>query len=187
MNIIAGAAKGRRLQTLGGDATRPTSAKVRGALFNILRAWVPESTWLDLYAGSGAVSLEALSRGAARAVLVERSPAALAVIRENVALTKLEGAEVLGLDAFAAIRHLAGRRFDVVFMDPPYADDPLPVLEALAAADLLVDDGRIVVEHRCERKLPEIFDGWELRDTRAYADSSLTIYGRRPEAPAAEA
>ncbi|HEY9723891.1 MAG TPA: RsmD family RNA methyltransferase, partial [Oscillatoriaceae cyanobacterium] len=95
--IISGSARGRRLKTLEGEATRPTAAKVRAALMSMLAPWLPEASWLDLYAGSGAIGLEAASRGATRVVLVEQAAPAIAVIRENLALTKLEGVELLPL------------------------------------------------------------------------------------------
>lgn len=177
MNIIAGAAKGRRLKTLPGEATRPTSAKVRAALFNILMAYVPDAAWLDLFAGSGAIGLEAASRGARRAVLVERAQAAQAVIRENMALAKLPGVELVAADATGALERLAGQRFDVIFMDPPYAEDPVPVAQACDAHGLLVADGRLVVEHRSDRELPVAIGKLEKLRTTRYADSALSFYG----------
>ncbi len=177
MNIIAGSARGRRLKTLSGEATRPTQGKVRGALFNILMAWTADARWLDLFAGSGAVGLEAASRGAAQVVLVENAPAALAVIRENVAVTKL-AAEVLPLDARKALGRLAGRSFDVVFMDPPYALDPVPVVQALDERELLAPDGRLVVEHQADRAMPDVIGRLSRRETRTYADTALSFYAR---------
>ena len=175
MNIIAGSARGRRLKTLPGEATRPTQGKVRAALFSILMPWTADARWLDLFAGSGAIGLEAASRGAARVVLVEQAPAALAVIRENVALTRL-AAEVLPLDAEQALTRLGAVPFDVVFLDPPYALDPMPVVAAVDAQGLLAADGRLVVEHRAARVLPDTVGRLQRRETRAYADTALTFY-----------
>jgi 16S rRNA (guanine(966)-N(2))-methyltransferase RsmD len=176
MNIIAGKARGRKLKTLPGEATRPTQGKVRAALFSTLMAWIPDAAWLDLYAGSGAVGLEAVSRGARRAVLVEVAAPAVAIVRENIALTKLEGLEVLALDAMAAIARLKGQRFDVVFMDPPYADDPVPLAEAVEAANLLGDSGRLVIEHRRDRPMPEAIGGLARLKTNNYAETALSFY-----------
>lgn len=175
MNIIAGEARGRRLETLPGETTRPTQGKVRAALFNILTAWTPEGRWLDLYAGSGSIGLEAASRGAARVVLVESNTAALKVIQKNVAATRL-AAEVMALDVKKVPNRLAGQAFDVVFMDPPYAVDPAPVAAAIAEAGLLVPDGRLVIEHHADRRMPDAIGGLERRDTRRYSDSALSIY-----------
>lgn len=180
MNIIAGKARGRKLATLPGEATRPTQGKVRAALFSILMAWVPDAEWLDLYAGSGAIGLEAASRGARRVVLVENAPAAAAVIRENIALTKLTGVELLAVEAMASLPRLAAQRFDVVFMDPPYVLDPVPVVEAIANARLITDNGRVVVEHKSDRPMPEVIAGLVKVKAARYADAALTIYAWAP-------
>jgi 16S rRNA (guanine966-N2)-methyltransferase len=179
MNIIAGTARGRKLVTLPGEATRPTQAKVRGALFSILNAWTADAAWLDLYAGTGAIGLEAASRGARRAILVENAPAAIAVIRQNLATTKL-AAELIATGVDGALRQLTatGAKFDVIFMDPPYAQDPQAALDAAAA--LLLPMGRLVLEHKRSRKPPEAAGGLVLHETRAYADTALTFYTETP-------
>jgi 16S rRNA (guanine(966)-N(2))-methyltransferase RsmD len=176
MNIIAGKARGRKLKTLEGDATRPTQGKVRAALFSILMAWVPDASWVDLYAGSGAIGLEAASRGAKRVVLVENAAPAVQVVRDNMATLKLDGVELLAIDAMAALGRLAGQTFDVVFMDPPYVLDPVPVVEAIAAQRLVKENGRVVVEHRNDRVLPNEIAGLIKLKTSRYADACLTIY-----------
>lgn len=182
MRIIAGVARGRRLSTLPGEATRPTQGKVREALFNILQAWVPGRAWLDLFAGSGAVGLEAASRGASRVVLVERARPALAVIAANQTSTGLP-VEVLPMEVEAALGTLAGSRFDVVFLDPPYALDPLPLLQRLAEGTLLSPHGRLVLEHDVKREAPERLARWERLSSRRYAGTALTIYGLAAEPP----
>lgn len=174
--IIAGSARGRRLKTLEGEATRPTAAKVRAALMSMLAPWLPDAAWLDLYAGSGAIGLEAASRGAKRVVLVEQAAPAIAVIRENTALTKLDGVEVLPLPVDRAIPRLAGQRFDVIFLDPPYALDPVPTVEAVAETGLLAPDGRLVVEHRRDRVLPETVGTFVRLKTSGYSEACLTVY-----------
>jgi 16S rRNA (guanine(966)-N(2))-methyltransferase RsmD len=182
VNIIAGKARGRKLATLPGEATRPTQGKVRAALMSILMAWLPDATWVDLYAGSGAIGLEAASRGARRVVLVENASPAVKVIQTNLATLKLDGIELLAMDTMAAIARLAGQQFDVLFMDPPYALDPVPVVEAIAAQRLVADNGRVVVEHRSDRELPEAIGGLKKLKTSRYADACLTFYAwERPE------
>lgn len=181
MNIIAGSARGRKLQTLPGEATRPTQAKVRGALFSSLMAYVEDASWLDLFAGSGAIGLEAASRGASRVVLVENATRAQAVIQENIALTKLPGVKLLGMNVNGAIKTLTGEKFDVVFMDPPYIEDPVPVVERIAEADLIVPDGRIVVEHRVDRQLPDRIGPYQRLRTSTYADAALSYYALATE------
>jgi 16S rRNA (guanine966-N2)-methyltransferase len=185
LRIIAGKARGRRLQTLEGEATRPTQGKVREALFNTLQAWVPGATWLDLFAGSGAVGLEAASRGARRVVLVERARGALAVIEANVAATGL-AVEVLPLEADAALTRLAGKAFDVVFLDPPYALDPVPLLQRIVGEGLVAPTGRLVLEHDAKREAPERLANFQRLATRRYAGTALSLFGAlRDEAAAA--
>lgn len=147
MRVVAGSARGRRLSAPAGSGTRPTADRVRQATFNALdsRGAVTGSVVLDAFAGSGALGIEALSRGAERATFVERDRAARRVIEANLAATGLEGrARVVGDDA---LTHLAstGERFDLVLLDPPHATDAWPALLALVAARL-ADDGVVVVE-----------------------------------------
>ncbi len=120
MRIIAGNARGKKLRTLEGDAVRPTSDRVKEALFNILQFRIEGRTFLDLFAGSGQIGLEAFSRGAERAVLVDSSRRAVSVIEENVSAVKAEAAaKVVNADSTMYIKHPADK-FDVAFIDPPY-------------------------------------------------------------------
>ena len=132
--IIGGAGRGRRLKTAAGDATRPTGARVRQSLFDILAPRITDCRFLDAFAGSGGVGLEALSRGAARVVLVDQSAAAVEAARENARVLVHAGGEVqvFRQEARTALAALAdaGRQFDVVYLDPPYASDLYePLLE----------------------------------------------------------
>ena len=159
IRVIAGAAKGRRLRTPKGLDTRPTGARVKKTLFDILAHAVPGSRFLDAFAGSGAIGLEALSRGAARVVFVDEGAGAIEVVKEN--LRALEGrgeAQVFRQDARIALAALAdsGVRFDVVYLDPPYASELYePLLEQIGGMGLLERDGVAVVEHFHKRQLPE--------------------------------
>ncbi|MEB3197150.1 MAG: 16S rRNA (guanine(966)-N(2))-methyltransferase RsmD [Candidatus Sericytochromatia bacterium] len=175
MRIIAGRARGRLLQTLPGQATRPTQGKVRAALFSILTPRLPDSRWLDLFAGSGAVGLEAASRGAARVVLVERLPEALRVIRANVGATRLV-VEVLPQDASAALQGLKGQLFDVVFADPPYAESAELWLGRIDAAELLAPGGCVVLEHHRDSDVPESVGALTRTATRVYSGTALSFY-----------
>jgi 16S rRNA (guanine966-N2)-methyltransferase len=135
--IIAGLAGGRRLAVPAGLSTRPTADRAREALFSALEAMagpLAGAAVLDLYAGSGAIGLEALSRGAARAVLVESEPRALAVLRANVAAVGLPGAEVVAAPVARALARPAPAPFDVVFADPPYALSDAELGEVLRSA-----------------------------------------------------
>jgi 16S rRNA (guanine966-N2)-methyltransferase len=176
--VIAGELGGRVLKVPRGMATRPTGAKVRGALFNVL-AGISGAKVLDLYAGSGALAIEALSRGAARAVLVEHDRAALACIRENVA--------ALGLDARTEVlplrlpRALARARvhgpFDLVLCDPPWADlnDACTTLAELVREGGLAAGARVALEHSAKDSVPDV-SGLVLAARRTWGDTAVSLF-----------
>lgn len=181
--IIAGGGKGRRLKAPQGEATRPTGARVRQTLFDVLAPRIAGARFLDAFAGSGAVGLEALSRGASRVTLIDDAPSAVRAIRENVAaLQPAAGhAEVFRQDARVALPALAarGQRFDVIFLDPPYESDLYePVIRLLDGAALLAEGGVLVAEHFHKRALPErigrFVRGREIR----IGDHRLSFYER---------
>lgn len=149
MRVIAGTARSLRLKTIEGDGTRPTTDRIKETLFNMIAHGIPDSHFLDLFAGSGGIGIEALSRGAKHAVFVEKNPKAVACIKENLTFTKLAPyAEVMATDVLSALYKLDGRNtFDYIFMDPPY-DQYIEkaVLEALANLNLISEDGIIIVE-----------------------------------------
>ena len=122
MRVIAGKARRLPLKTLPGSDTRPTTDRIKETLFNMLQQEIPDCSFLDLFSGSGAIGIEALSRGAASAVFVEKNPKACSCIRENLTFTKLaENGKLLAMDALQALRSLEGHQaFDCIFMDPPY-------------------------------------------------------------------
>jgi 16S rRNA (guanine966-N2)-methyltransferase len=176
--VIAGRFRGRPLATPAGLATRPTGARVREALFAILGP-LDGTRVLDLYAGSGALAIEALSRGAAAAVLVERDRRALSAIRENLDKLGLAGeARVLALAAERVLPALANEApFDLVLCDPPWAagESAIPVLEKLALGGKLVSDARIVLEHP-SREPPEAPRGLAPFDQRSFGDTGLSFF-----------
>lgn len=180
--IIAGAAKGRRLRTAGGEATRPTGARVRQTLFDILAPEIPGCRFLDAFAGNGGVGLEALSRGAARVVLVDRAAGAVLALRENARVLAGAGGEVqvFRQDARAALASFAdqGLRFDVVYLDPPYASELYVPLLELVAARLLDEGGVVVAEHFHKRALPERIGGLARRRLARIGDHCLSFYRR---------
>jgi len=179
--IIGGHGRGRRLKSVGGGATRPTGARVRQTLFDILAPTIPGCRFLDLFAGTGGIGLEALSRGAARVVLVERDAAAARVLRDNARSLAAAGGEyrVHVQDAATALAGLAnaGVRFDVVYLDPPYAS-PLyePLLEALAESGLLAPTGVAVAEHFHKRELLETVGHLVRRRVVRVGDHRLSFY-----------
>jgi 16S rRNA (guanine966-N2)-methyltransferase len=179
MRIIAGEFKGRRLASVKGRI-RPTSDKVREAIFSILGAAVAEARVLDLFAGTGALSLEALSRGAREAVLVEDQAAALEVLRRNLeALGVAERARVMPLPVQGALKKLAarGERFDLIFLDPPYGRGlAAATLAALEASGLLVPEAQVVAEHSHRETLPQRLGRLGLSDCRRYGDTQVAFY-----------
>jgi 16S rRNA (guanine(966)-N(2))-methyltransferase RsmD len=186
--ILAGRGKGRRLRSPAGEATRPTGARVRQALFDILAPEVPGCRFLDAFAGNGGVGLEALSRGAAKVVLVDRSAVAVEAIQENVAALAESAGEVqiFRQDAPTALAALAdqGLRFDIAYLDPPYASDLYePLLSLLGEGGLLADAGIAVAEHFHKRALPETIGGLVRTRTVRVGDHCLSFY-RRPTGPA---
>ena len=147
MRIITGRARGVRLDTLPGETTRPTLERTKEAVFSMLQFEIADAHVLDLFAGSGQLGLEAISRGARRAVLCDRSKEAVAVIKKNVQKTRFEGqCDVFCMDYQALLHTLKGREpFDMVFLDPPYAIGAVPVaLRLLVDNHLLADGAKIV-------------------------------------------
>ena len=153
MRVIAGTAKRIQLKTIEGLDTRPTTDRIKETLFNMISEYLADSRFLDLFSGSGAIGVEALSRGAEYAVFVEQNPKAVMCIRDNLKATKLEArANVMSTDAISALRRMEGKQqFDYIFMDPPY-DQLLEkqVLEYLQDSQLLSEDGLIIVEASLE-------------------------------------
>jgi 16S rRNA (guanine966-N2)-methyltransferase len=181
MRIGGGIFRGRILKTPKGEATRPTSGMVRETLFNILTPELPEARVLDLYAGSGSVGLEALSRGAAHATFVENARPALAVLKENIAMLGVaESTAVLPFPVDRGLTHLiaSGAEFDLIFLDPPFADKDayLHVLDAVAGSAILAPDGVLVAQHGGRLKLPEAVERLEKTRVREVGDNTLTFY-----------
>jgi 16S rRNA (guanine966-N2)-methyltransferase len=157
MRVIAGTYRSRILKSLKGLALRPTSDRLRETLFNVLGASVAGSRFIDLFAGTGAIGIEALSRGAAEAVFVENHAPAVALIRRNLeSLSIRSGVTVIAMDALRGLERLSASRkresagYDFVFLDPPYAaaKDYARVLEFLGSANLVASGGMVVAEHR---------------------------------------
>lgn len=149
MRIITGKARGTKLATLAGEQTRPTAERVKEAVFSMLFEKLPDAEVLDLFAGSGQLGLEALSRGAVHAVFCDSAREALTVVRSNAEKTRLnEQCEFVCADARTLLRRLKGTRgFDLVFLDPPYASGAIPsCLELLLSGELLKPQARLVCE-----------------------------------------
>ncbi len=175
MRVIAGAHRGRRLQAPGGRTTRPTADRVREALFSILGGRVAGAMVLDLFAGSGALGIEALSRGAAAVTFVDDDPAAVRAVGANLA--GIAGGEVVRRDARAFLRTASatGRQYDLAFLDPPYRHGPrigLELSEALAA--VLAPGGLAISES--DRRAPLDLPGFAIHDERRYGDTLIRLH-----------
>ena len=181
MRIVGGAERGRTIESVPGDATRPTGDRVRQSLFDLLGQRCDGLRVLDLYAGTGALSWEALSRGAASAVLVESARAAAEVITENLSKLKYQDrARLLREDVARALGGLAarGEKFELIFSDPPYARlAAQSTADEIARLGLLAPGGRLVIEHGKAEPAPNAPEGWE-RDERRYGETSVVVLTR---------
>lgn len=183
MRIIAGCAKGRPILAPKGISTRPTLDRVKESLFSILQFSIPGARVLDLYAGSGNLGLEALSRGASFAVFNDRSRECAQLIHKNVETLGFQAqSQILQLDALDAIRRLqSGKAFQLAFLDPPYQEAAAPALQSLFEAELIADGGTAIVEHdwTSPPELPDsTFRLLHLSDRRRYRDTGISFYER---------
>jgi len=176
MRIIAGERKGHTIYAPKGLDTRPTSDRVRENVFNIVAPWVEDAHVLDLYAGSGAMGLEALSRGASAVVFVESDADAVRAIERNLDKLRLTGARVLRADATTGLAQetAAGRKYDLVLADPPYAMTDYDTL-ARYLPRVLVDDGLLVLESASPTE-PELA-GLTVRTSPKYGSTRITVFG----------
>lgn len=173
MRIIAGDYRGQRLKAVPGMNTRPTADKIKGAIFNVLQEKTPGARVLDLFAGTGNLALEALSRGAKEAVLIEKSRTAQQIIRENIDHMGVEQARLIAMDAFAYLEQHREERFDLIFIDPPYHQGLVEKsLKLLADPCRLTDSGVIIAETAKDENL-ESYDPFEIKKTGEYGDTKI--------------
>jgi 16S rRNA (guanine966-N2)-methyltransferase len=184
MRVTAGTERGRKLRAPRGATTRPTGAKVREAIFNILGP-LPPNQVLDLFAGTGALGIEALSRGASHATFVERDHRALSALHRNLRAAELAGrSKVLDTGVEVALQRLSEEeaRFSWVFIDPPYASGQVEPVLALLSGGRLLDNGAVViVEHDRHNIPPTSVGALEMVDRRFYGDTGLSFYRRQRE------
>ena len=183
MRVIAGKARRLNLETIPGNETRPTTDRIKETLFNILQPEIPGCRFLDLFSGSGAIGIEALSRGAEYAVFVEKNPKACTCIRENLSFTKLtDGGKLLNMDVLQALRSLeGGEPFDCIFMDPPYNKDlERQVLEYLKDSSLANTDTLIVTEADLHTDFSYVEElGYELSRSKEYKTNKHIFLHKR--------
>ena len=169
----------RQIKTLPGQATRPTSARVREAVFNIWQGTIVDCSWLDICTGTGSMGAEALCRGASLVVGIEKSSQASAIIQQNwqqVANGEQKW-QLLRGDVMQQLKNLSGKQFDRIYFDPPYASGLYqPVLEAIAHANLLAVHGEIAVEHNPQGWTPPVIASWEICRQKVYGNTALTFY-----------
>lgn len=179
MRVITGAARGRKLKELPGLETRPTTDKVKESIFNIIQFDIEGRRVLDLFGGTGQLGIEALSRGAAHCTFVDVRREAAGVIRENLAHTGLEGRAKVVQGDYMAFLTGAGEKFDLVFLDPPYASGLLEkALESIAKIDIMTGNGIIVCESAREADLPVLPAPYEKGRDYCYGKIKITLYRR---------
>lgn len=173
----------RQIKSLPGQATRPTSARVREAVFNIWQGEIVDCRWLDVCTGTGSMGAEALCRGASLVVGMEKSSRACAIIQQN--WQQVAGSEqkwrILRGDVSQQLKNLSGQQFDKIYFDPPYASGLYqPVLAAIADHNLLAVNGEIAVEHNPQGWEPPIISNWEICRQKVYGNTALTFYTNIP-------
>ena len=179
MRVVAGNYGGRPLKTLAGKTTRPTTDKVKGAIFNMIGPYFEGGRVLDLFSGSGSLAIEAVSRGMDNAIMVEKDRSAQLVIAENIKMTKEDKKfQLLKMPAERALANLSGQ-FNLVLLDPPYAKESIVAnLEEMQEKDLLADDVIVVCETDKDVDLPENIGQLSMSKEKVYGISKVTIYER---------
>ena len=177
MRVITGKARGVQLKTPDGMATRPTTDRVKEALFSIIQFDVPTAKVLDLFGGTGQLGIEALSRGAKHAVFVDAGEPACRLIRENLRRTKLESDAVVIRSDYLTYLKRCREKFDIIFLDPPYAEVFLEnALKCIAEIDILESGGIIIAERPVGKELPWDFEGFTRSKDYKYGTVLLTVY-----------
>ena len=183
MRIIAGEYRGRRLKSPPDYSIRPTSDKVKEAVFSMILPFFTDRTVvMDVFAGSGNLGLEALSRGAKKAYFSDASHESLKLVRENISICKAQDKSVVFAADFRSAIARVSEKVDVYFLDPPYADGYiLPAIDAIADSGKLADGGLIVCEHDKREILPEEYGRFETLRSRHYGKTGVTIYRRKEQ------
>ena len=181
MRVISGNLRGMKLNTIEGDSTRPTREVVKEALFSIIMNYVEDSVFLDLFAGSGAIGIEAVSRGAKEAILIDINPKCTKVIGENIKKGRIEDCcRIYNTDYKMALKKLNGQKIDVIFVDPPYNKQMgIDAVERISEYDLLSDEGIIIIETDTNEDVPEVIGRYEKYNYKRYGRNILSLYRRK--------
>lgn len=185
MRVIAGTARSLPLKAPEGMDTRPTTDRIKETLFNILQPDIPQCVFVDIFSGSGAIGIEAISRGAKRAYFIENAPKALSCIHENLSFTKFtDSAIVLKQDAVAALSNISEQAVDIVFMDPPYdMDHEYRVLSALQHMKYITEDTVIVIEASLQTDFEYVSElGFQVMREKKYKTNKHVFLCRKEEA-----
>ncbi|WP_273125352.1 16S rRNA (guanine(966)-N(2))-methyltransferase RsmD [Metabacillus sp. HB246100] len=189
MRVVSGKYKGRPLKAVPGVTTRPTTDKVKEAIFNMVGPFFDGGWALDLFAGSGGLGIESISRGIDRCIFVDREPKAIQTIHKNLELCKIDQSEVYRNDAERALKAVIKRElsFQLIFLDPPYKKQKLKALiNTISDHDLLQENGYIVTEHDSTIELDQEIGKYKMVKHETYGMSSITIFGRESEAEVEE-
>lgn len=177
MIITGGTCKGRRINTVNSREVRPTSSKVRESIFSMIFSSITNSVMLDLFAGSGIMGLEALSRGANKVIYVEKNPQVYRILKENLSKFDFDN-EIILADALTTLDRFKDIKFDIIFIDPPYASGLIePVLKKIINNDLLTKNGLIIIEHNSIINIKDIFKDQEYKilKEKKYGDTFIII------------
>lgn len=179
VRVISGSARGLKLNTPGDDRVRPTTDRVKESMFNIVQDWVYDSQVLDLFAGSGALGIEALSRGASQAVFCDNSLDSIKIIKSNIEKARVvDRSQIVSGDFKRCLRDMEAKNqsFDMIFVDPPYYKELFEeVLDTIRACKILKKDGIVIVEHDAKKPIGQV-EGLEVYKEKKYGITMLTFY-----------
>lgn len=179
VRVISGSARGLKLNTPGDDRVRPTTDRVKESMFNIVQDWVYDSQVLDLFAGSGALGIEALSRGASQAVFCDNSLDSIKIIKSNIEKARVaDRSQIVSGDFKRCLRDMEAKNqsFDIIFVDPPYYKGLFEeVLDTIRSCKILKKDGIVIVEHDAKRPIGQV-EGLEVYKEKKYGITMLTFY-----------
>jgi RNA methyltransferase, rsmD family len=179
VRVISGSARGLKLNTPGDDRVRPTTDRVKESMFNIVQDWVYDSQVLDLFAGSGALGIEALSRGASQAVFCDNSLDSIKIIKSNIEKARVvDRSQIVSGDFKRCLRDMEAKNqsFDMIFVDPPYYEGLFEeVLDTIRSCKILKKDGIVIVEHDAKRPIGQV-EGLEVYKEKKYGITMLTFY-----------
>lgn len=183
MRIIGGSARGTKLYSLDGNNTRPTLDRVKESLFNIIQFEIPGCVFLDLFAGSGAIGLEAISRGAKKAILIDKSKEAMQIIKKNIIKTHFEKEVEVYLDSYEnVLQNKLKQKVDIIYIDPPYDSQmAYEALKLIMEKDILYEDSMIIIETDNQEKIIKEIEplNIEITNTRKYGRAHLIFLAKK--------